>query len=136
MVGLSGAEIVTGIGLRATYTLLYPESIILGDDICHRARYALMNMDINSNTLALEVIQQVGSGGHFLAQKHTRRHMPHAIERSLSQQLDASSNYRDPQAVAREKMDWILNNHEPAPLEKEKKAELTRILKAAELEIV
>ncbi|UCG24703.1 MAG: trimethylamine methyltransferase family protein [Chloroflexota bacterium] len=135
MVGLSGAEIVTGIGLRATYTLLYPESIILDDDIYHRARYALMNMDISPDTLALDVIQKVGPGGHFLAQKHTRRHMPSAMERSLAQQLDAQSNYRDPLEVAREKVDWILKNHAPAPLEKAKQAELSRILAAAEQEI-
>jgi trimethylamine--corrinoid protein Co-methyltransferase len=135
MVGLSGAEIVTGIGLRATYTLLYPESIILDDDIYHRARFMLMNMDINPDTLALEVIEKVGPGGHFLAQKHTRRHMPHAMERSLAQQLDAQNNYRDPLAVAREKVDWILKNHAPPPLEKAEQAELTRILEAAEQEI-
>jgi trimethylamine--corrinoid protein Co-methyltransferase len=131
MVGLSGAEIVTGIGLRSTYTLLYPESIILDDDIYHRARYALMNMDINPDTLAMDVIQGVGPGGHFLAQKHTRRHMPGAMERAVTHQLDPQSNYRNPLEVAREKVDWILNNHKPEPLEEAKKAELTRILEPA-----
>jgi len=108
MVGLSGAEIVTGIGLRETYTLIYPESIILDDDIYHRARYALTTMEINSETLALDVIENVGPGGHFLAQKHTRKHMPLSMERSVTHQLDAEGKYRDPLEVAREKVDWIL----------------------------
>ena len=135
LVGLSGAEIVTGLGLRETYTLLYPESIILDDDIYHRARYALMNMEISADSLALDVIQKVGPGGHFLAQKHTRKHMPHTMKRGLAHQIGPEGKYRDPLEVAREKVDWILNNHQPEPLEKVKQRELARILEAAEQEI-
>lgn len=132
LVGLSGAEIVTGLGLRETYTLLYPEAIIMDDDIYHRARFALMNMEINEDELALDVIRKVGPGGHFLSQKHTRRHMPTAMKRSLAQQLDANGVYRDPVQVAREKIDWILENHKPEPVEKSQQNELIRIITAAE----
>jgi trimethylamine--corrinoid protein Co-methyltransferase len=131
MTGLSGAEIVTGLGLRETYTLLYPEAIILDDDIYHRARYALMNMEISPETLAGDVIAKVGPSGHFLAQKHTRHHMPKAMKRSVTQQLNAEGKYREPIEVAREKTDWILKNHRADPLEDTKKVELSRILKAA-----
>jgi trimethylamine--corrinoid protein Co-methyltransferase len=131
MVGLSGAEIVTGLGLRKTYTLLYPEAIILDDDIYHRARYAITNMEISPETLALDVIQNVGPGGHFLAQKHTRKHMPRGMIRAVTQQIDSSGTYRDPLEVAREKVDWILKNHQPEPLEEKKQAELLRILEVA-----
>jgi len=135
MVGLSGAEIVTGLGLRETYTLLYPESIILDDDIYQRARYALTNMEISPETLAEDVIQTVGPSGHFLAQKHTRKHMPRSMERSLAHQLDSKSTYRDPLLVAREKVDWIIKNHKPEPLQKAKQAELARILESAGREL-
>lgn len=135
LVGMSGAEIVTGLGLRETYTLLYPESIILDDDIYHRARFALMNMEISPETLALDVIEKVGPSGHFLAQKHTRKHMPSAMKRSLVHQLDANSAYRDPVLVAQEKVDWILNNHKPEALEQAKQVELARILAAAGKEL-
>jgi hypothetical protein len=40
--------------------------------------------------------------------------------------------YRDPIEVAREKVAWILENHEPEPLADERQAELDRILQAAE----
>ncbi len=30
---------------------------------------------VNDETLALETIANVGPGGHYLAQKHTRKHM-------------------------------------------------------------
>ncbi len=135
LVGLSGAEWVTGIGLNRSFTLLYPEAIILDDDLYHRARYALMNMDVSPETLALDVIRNVGPGGHFLAQKHTRKHMRTAMKPAITQQIGPDGKYRDPLEVAREKVKWILDNYQPEPLEEAKQAELTRILQAADREL-
>jgi hypothetical protein len=38
--------------------------------------------------------------------------------------------------VAREKTDWILENHHPEPLSQNQQTELNRILQAAEKELV
>jgi trimethylamine--corrinoid protein Co-methyltransferase len=135
LVALAGAEIVTGIGLNDSYTLLYPESIILDDELYHRARHALMDVEVSEETLALDTIRTVGPGGHFLAQKHTRQHMRTLLERGLTHEMDAESQYRDPHEVAREKFAWILENHHPEPLENTQRVELTRILEAAEREL-
>ncbi|MEE8568227.1 MAG: trimethylamine methyltransferase family protein, partial [Anaerolineales bacterium] len=135
LVALSGAEIVTGIGLRDTYTLLYPEAIILDDDLYHRARYDLQNMEVSSETLAVDVIANVKPGGHFLSQKHTRKHMRTAMKRSVLQQLDAMGTYRDPVQYAREQVSWILENHHPEPLPGDVQKEIDRILAAADNEL-
>lgn len=136
LIGLAGAEWVTGIGLNRSYTLLYPESIILDDELYHRARYALARMDVNDETLALDIIGDVGPGGHYLSQKHTRKHMrPIAKQMGITHQMDTEGRYRDPLEVAREKVMWILRNYRPEPLEEAKQAELTRILKAADKEL-
>ena len=133
--GLASPEIVTGLGLARTYTLLYPEAIILDDDIYQRARYALLDEDVSDETLALDVIANVGPGGHFLAEKHTRTYMKTALKRGLTNQLAEHGGYRDPVEVARERVDWIRANHHPEPLEAAKAAELTRILDAADREL-
>ena len=135
LVALSGAEIVTGIGLRDTYTLLYPEALILDDDLYHRARYNLLNMEVSSETLAVDVIANVKPGGHFLSQKHTRKHMRTAMKRSVLQQLDALGTYRDPVEYAREQVAWILENHHPEPLPGDVQKEIDRILAAADHEL-
>ncbi len=135
LAGLVSPEIVTGMGLSETYTLLYPEQLLLDSDLYHRARYYLMALDINDETLALDAIHAVGPGGHFLGQKHTRQHMREAMVRSITQELDASSHYRDPHELARERVRWILENHHPEPLEETKQRELARILSAAEKEL-
>jgi trimethylamine--corrinoid protein Co-methyltransferase len=135
LIGMAGAEWVTGIGLNRSFTLLCPEAIILDDDLYHRARYAMKRMEISPETLALDVVRAVGPGGHFLAQKHTRKHMRTAMKPAITQQMDQNGHYRDPLEVAREKVAWILNNYQPEPLEEAKKTELTRILAAADREI-
>jgi len=135
MVALAGAEIVTGIGLRDTYTLLYPEAIILDDDLYHRARYSLLNMEVSPETLAVDVIAKVKPGGHFLSQKHTRTHMRTGMLRGVSHQLDPSGAYRAPVDYARERVSWILENHHPEPPPTDVQKEIDRILAAAEKEL-
>jgi len=135
LVSLAGAEIVTGIGLRDTYTLLYPEAIILDDNLYHQARYSLLNMEVSPETLAIDVIDKVGPGGHFLSQKHTRKHMRTAMVRGVIHQLDSLGKYRNPVEYAREKVAWILENHHPEPPSTDVQKEIDRILAAADQEL-
>jgi trimethylamine--corrinoid protein Co-methyltransferase len=135
LAGLVSPEIVTGMGLARTYTRLYPEQIILDEDLYQRARAYLGRMEVSEETLALEAIRDVGPGGHFLSQKHTRQHMRTSLVRGVTHELDESSKYRDPREVARERVRWILENHQPEPLEKAQQDELTRILAAAGKEL-
>jgi trimethylamine--corrinoid protein Co-methyltransferase len=135
LAGLTSPEIVTGMGLARTYTRLYPEQVILDEDLYQRARTYLMQMEVSEETLALEAIRNVGPGGHFLTQKHTREHIRTSLVRGVTHELDGSSKYREPREVARERVRWILKNHQPEPLEKAKQDELTRILAAAGKEL-
>jgi trimethylamine--corrinoid protein Co-methyltransferase len=135
LAGLASPEIVTGMGLARTYTRLYPEQIILDEDLYQRARTYLMRLDVNPETLALDAIHAVGSGGHFLGQKHTREHIRTSLVRGITHELDSNSKYREPRQVARERVKWILEHHHPEPLEKVQRSELTRILAAADKEL-
>jgi trimethylamine--corrinoid protein Co-methyltransferase len=133
--GLTGPELVTGLGLDRTYTLLYPEAIILDDDIYQRARYALLAEEVDDETLALDVIANVGPGGHYLLEQHTRKYMRTALTRALTHELAETGGYRDPVEVARERVAWIRANHHPVPLDPAQQAELSRILAAADRDL-
>jgi len=135
LAGMVSPEIVTGMGLARSYTRLYPEQIILDDDLYQRARSYLMPLDVSEETLAMEAIANVGPGGHFLGQKHTRKHMPSSLVRGVTHELDANNKYREARDVARERVRWILEHHQPEPLEKAQQEELTRILIAAGKEL-
>jgi trimethylamine--corrinoid protein Co-methyltransferase len=129
---LTGAETGSGLGLVESCTLLYPESILMDADVYHRVRIESSRLDTSPEALALEVIKEVGPRGHFLAHRHTRTHLRQRQFSGLTAQPSQGGGYRDPQDVAREKIDWILANHHPMSLDQAQKAELTRILAAAD----
>jgi trimethylamine--corrinoid protein Co-methyltransferase len=131
---LTGAETGSGLGLVESCTLLYPEAILLDADICQRVRIEASRLDTSPKAMALEVIKEVGPRGHFLAHRHTRINLRQRKFSKLTGQPHQGGGWRDPVEVAREKVDWILENHYPRPLDEAQQAELSRILNAAERE--
>jgi trimethylamine--corrinoid protein Co-methyltransferase len=135
LLALCGADTGSGMGLLEGCTLLYPEAVVLDTDIYHRVRIDTAGFDTSPEALALDVIKEVGPRGHFLRQKHTRTYVRRRQFSDLVAQTAPDGGYRDPVKVAREKVAWILANHQPAPLEDAQQAELARILRAAEGEL-
>jgi trimethylamine--corrinoid protein Co-methyltransferase len=131
---LVGAETGSGLGLVESCMLLYPEAILMDVDLYHRVRNEAAGLDTSAEAIALEVIKEVGPRGHFLAHRHTRTNLRRRQFSDLTAQPRQGGGYRDPLEVAREKVDWILANHHPKPLEDAQQTELTRILNAADHE--
>ena len=88
---------------------------------------------MDEESLALDVIEAVGPGGHFLAQPHTRAHMRDAVLRSVSQEIGPDGqHFRDPVEVARERALDILEHYRPEPLAGDVRGELRRLVAAAD----
>lgn len=132
---LAGAETGSGLGLVESCTLLYPEAIVLDSDVYHRVRLEAAGLDTSSEQLALDVIRDVGPRGLFLKHRHTREQLRERKFSELTTQADGSGMMRDPIEVAREKVESIIQDHHPEPLEEIQKTELARILAAADREI-
>jgi len=132
---LAGAETGSGLGLVESCTLLYPEAIVVDSDVYHRVRLEAAGLDTSPEALALDVIKELGPRGLFLKHRHTRENLRERLFSDLTGQTDQSGKVRDPIEVAREKVEDIIQNHHPEPLEDVQKAELTRILAAADREI-
>jgi len=129
---LCGADTGAGLGLLEGCTLLYPEALILDTDIYHRVRIEAAGLDLSTEQLALDVIKEVGPRGHFLRNRHTRKHLRRLEFSDLTGQPDEDGGSRKPLEVAREKVEWIIANHIPTPLEESKQNEIEAILAAAE----
>jgi trimethylamine--corrinoid protein Co-methyltransferase len=132
---LCGAETASGLGLREVCTLLSPEALVLDSDIYHTVRIEAAGVDTSREALALDIIKSVGPRGHFLFQDHTRKSFRELQFSELTGQPAQGGGYRDPIEVAREKTNWILENHHPEPLSEDQQLELTRILHAADREL-
>jgi trimethylamine---corrinoid protein Co-methyltransferase len=131
---LVGAETGSGLGLVESCRLLYPEALLLDSDIYHRVRIEAAGLDTSSAELAVDVLRQAGPRGHVLKQRHTRTNMHRRLFSDLTGQPAPGGGYRDPMQVAREKMDWILENHHPQPLDPSQQRELHHILTTADRE--
>lgn len=132
---LAGAETGSGLGLVESCTLLYPESIILDDDLYHRVRLEAQGLDVSREAQALDVIKEVGPRGMFLKHRHTREHLRERKMSELTGPAQTSGTMRDPLEEARVKVEKILREHHPEPLADVQQKELTRILNAAEREL-
>ena len=135
MAAWSGSELAVGLGLTNNGRLWSAEDIILDDHLYHQARFTAMDMVADEEELALDVIDAVGPGGHFLGQAHTRKHMRKTFVRGLTGERDASGGYRDSLEVAGARARDILENYRPEPLDEAKAVGLRRILAAADAEL-
>jgi trimethylamine--corrinoid protein Co-methyltransferase len=133
MIPFYGGEICGYLGLTGSSMILYPEHVILQHEACRYAYELLYGFEFDPADMALDVIAKVGPRGHFLAQKHTRKHIRDFRLPSL-EQTDANGNPRDAQEVALEQFKRLNETHHPKPLPDKVLAELDRILAAAERE--
>ncbi len=132
---LAGAETGSGLGLVESCTLLYPEAVVLDNDVYQRVRREVESLDTSKEALALDVIKEVGPRGLFLKHRHTRDHLRERTFSGLTTQPNPAGGKMDPVEVARGVVDALIANHYPQPLENSKQTELTRILETADREI-
>jgi trimethylamine--corrinoid protein Co-methyltransferase len=128
-----GGEVCGYLGLTGSSMILHPEHMILQHEACQYAYDLLHGFEFDAAGMALDVIARVGPRGHFLAQKHTRKHIRDFRLPSLERE-DADGNPHDAQEVALEEFKRINETHHPQPLPGEVLAELDRILAVAERE--
>ncbi len=74
MVGLSGADILGGIGQLECATVFSPIQAIIDNELGAMQRAWLHTPRIDDDSLAWELMIEVERGGHFLANPHTLKH--------------------------------------------------------------
>jgi trimethylamine--corrinoid protein Co-methyltransferase len=68
----SGIEFVLHAGgIVSSYLAFSYEKFIMDDEVCGMLRKYLRGIQVNAETLAYDVIANVGPGGHFLGEDHT-----------------------------------------------------------------
>ena len=95
----------------------------------------MQGIEVNEETLALDTIANVGPGGHYLAQKHTRKHMrelfmPQFMDRRPYSEWETKKD--DARDWATAKANKILKEHQPDPLDEKISQEFDRIIKSVE----
>jgi trimethylamine--corrinoid protein Co-methyltransferase len=71
---LSGANFVHDLGLLDHSAVISPNYLVLIDEILSMVNQYMRGILVNNETLALDLIDRVGPGGHYLAEEHTMHH--------------------------------------------------------------
>jgi trimethylamine--corrinoid protein Co-methyltransferase len=140
MVALAGANIInnaTGGSLEPGVGAMSFEKAVIDNDIAGMVSRILEGITVSDETLALDVIGNVGPGGHYLAQRHTQDlfKKEHFIPK-ISDRKDPASwvkaGAKDIREVARERVKQILEEHQVEPLDRTLREELLKIVKDVE----
>jgi len=134
---LSGANEIGFHGCVYGELSFHPVQLILDDDVAGMIGRFLEGVEINDETLAVDVINQVGPiPGTYLTEEHTRKwwrkeqFIPKSSD-SLTYMEWMEANKKDCIEYAKERMEEIIKTHKPLPLSDKDEQAIEDILKEA-----
>jgi trimethylamine--corrinoid protein Co-methyltransferase len=128
----SGADVTGGAGLLGAATAFSLQQLVMDSEIFSWNAFIAAGIEVDDETIALDTIRQVGIGGNYLGQRHTRRHMkdvwrPRLLDRTMWDAWVASGRegaYEKATALALQ----LLAEHTPVPLAAEVRGVIARIV--------
>ncbi|MGD8244236.1 MAG: trimethylamine methyltransferase family protein [Anaerolineae bacterium] len=111
--------------------------LIVTDEIIAFVRRLLRGIEVSDETLMLDLIDEVGPGGHFIATKETAEQcreeiwMPRLMDRDPWETW-AAGGRETMISRFKERARWILATHTPPPLPAGAERKIAAILNAAE----
>jgi len=135
--GLSGVNLIHDIGYLESGLTSSCDSLVIGNEIIGLVKRFIKGVEINDESLALDVINEVGPGGNFIITEHTLRlfkkeiWMPELLNRKNyeSWNSDGRKSFAD---VVNEKTRWILEHHKPMQITKSITKKLDKIIENSE----
>ncbi len=136
---LSGSEWIiegTSSALEDTVLSVYEQAVI-GNEICDMVYRILRGIEVNPETLAVDVIREIGPGGEFLTHPHTFEHFKlenwdAKLSNRMARDEWVENGALDIGAKARDEVKRILATHHPKPLDADVQRKLQQIVEEAE----
>ncbi len=113
------------------------ESLVMDHEICEMIARILNGIAVTDETLAVDIIDKVGPGGHFLNQKHTMKYLKqeHFLPKLSDRDSYEAWTEKGKHSIhekARERVKKILSEHQPSPLDSGVEKELQAIIQEVE----
>jgi trimethylamine--corrinoid protein Co-methyltransferase len=118
MLGFLGFGTIGVVGSGVGHSL---ELVVIQDEALSYLKRLMASFEVNNETLALDVIKEVGIGGNFLSQPHTATHMRRELWQAgdifprLDYQSWADAGAKSTLDRAAARLDDILRNNPPEP---------------------
>jgi trimethylamine--corrinoid protein Co-methyltransferase len=133
---LSGGNLIHDMGYVESGLTTSYEMLVSMNEVVGLAKRFVGGVAITGETLALDVIDRVGPGGHFLAEKHTVQHFRENWRSTLfdrdNREVWESGGAFTMGDRATAQVQEILKSHKPAPLGEPEAAKLAAIIERAE----
>ncbi len=135
--GLSGANLIHDCNYMEYGSTGSLELMVMDDEIIGMVKRILRGIEVNDETLAVDVIDGVGPGGHFLGEVHTMEHFraefwwPKLVSRLRYDEWKVNGARTMGQRV-KERTQEIINNHRPEKLPESTLREIQTIMDRAE----
>jgi len=139
MPALAGANLIYGLGMIESGMTFDFGQLVMDDEFAAMIKLCVGGIPVSDETLAIDVIGEVGPFGDFLSHDHTMAHMreqsqPGLIDRRVREDWEASGS-TTLHDRALEKARQILATHVPDPLPDGVADELKAIIRDAEREL-
>jgi trimethylamine--corrinoid protein Co-methyltransferase len=113
--------------------------MVMDNEFARMIKYVVQGIPVNDETLATDVIHEIGVGKDFLSHENTYKHMrsqsqPKLIDRRTREDWDAAGR-TDIYERAMEEVRYILENHKPDPLPEGAAETIRSIVEEAEDEL-
>lgn len=132
---MAGAHLVHDVGYLEGGLTNSLEMIVMADEMIAWVRKFMQDVRVDEETLAVDVIDQIGLDDDFLAADHTHAHFredwyPDLFDRQNHEGW-SSGGAQTMRERARVRIQEILANHKPEPLPEDTQAELHAIIERA-----
>jgi len=139
--GLSGLNLIHDVGYMAAGMACSLEQLVMGNEVVGMTKRFVKGISVNRETIARQIMEDVGPGGHFLVQQHTMDHFKEELWTANlmnRQNIDSWKASGKPTMADRVKEDvrMIAETHKPEPLSDKVMTELDRLRKEGEKEIL
>jgi len=134
---LAGANLIYGPGMLEMGMTFSFGQLVIDDEIAAMVKRVVRGVGFDDELMGVDLIKEIGIGGHFLAQRHVLDHLgteqiqATIIDRRVREDWQAGGA-KSLQHTANQKAKEILESHTPEPLSEEMVAELKRIIEKAE----
>lgn len=129
---LAGGNLIHDIGFIDCGLTSSLPLITFSNEIIGLVRHLAAGIPWDDDQLALAAIHRVGPGGHYLDDPHTMQHFRHFYAPELCTRLPYAKWVKEDGKTLGEKVEektrWILDNHEPEPLEPAITAQLDNLI--------
>ncbi len=132
---LSGADMTDlFLGSSESFSVYSPVQLIIDDEIASNVTRIAEGIEVNEESLSVDVIAKTGPLGNYLKHPRTltqfkREHSKARLSDRETRQQWAVSGGKDAYARAKEKMESLLRSHAPDPLEPEVMRALDALIK-------